>query len=410
MTATSRLGSTVAGVQISHPDRLIYPDLGISKIELARYFERIGDWILPHVAGRPLTLVHCPDGLAAPCLFLKHAKAWGPNALRRVSIQEKTKVGEYLVADSIEAVVSLAQMGIVEIHTWNSTAEDIERPNRLVWDLDPGPEVTWQQVVAAAQLVREVLTTLGLRSWVKTTGGRGVHVVVPLRPRLTVAACLQFSHAVAEVIERTNPRAYTTRFAKAGRERQILIDYLRNNRTNTSVCAFSPRARPGATVSMPLDWSELAEAPSRWTLATVPQRLARQTQDPWHLYWTTAETISEASFAAVTQMINGTSSEQEEDSMAKKKTARRAAAKRERIDTGTDTRFTRRSASGRFKESDDAGRSLTSDRRTRAVREVESGQGDRGDQRRRTSGARGRKSSGAARKSSGAARKAAKKR
>lgn len=136
-SATDSRTSTVVGVRISHPDRLIYPDLGISKIQLARYYEAIADWIVPHVAGRPLTLVHCPAGLASPCIYLKHAKAWGPSALRRVKIQEKTKVGEYLVADSIEAVVSLAQMGIVEIHTWNSTMENIERPNRIVWDLDP---------------------------------------------------------------------------------------------------------------------------------------------------------------------------------------------------------------------------------------------------------------------------------
>ena len=180
--AASDASSTVAGVRISHPDRVIYPCLGISKIQLARYYDRIGEWIVPHVAGRPLTLVHCPAGIGAPCHFLKHAKAWGPNALRRVRIQEKTKVGEYLVADSVEAVVSLAQMGIVEIHTWNSTADDAERPNRLVWDLDPGPVVSWNQVIAAAELVRDVLKTLKLRSWVKTTGGGGLHVVVPLKP------------------------------------------------------------------------------------------------------------------------------------------------------------------------------------------------------------------------------------
>ena len=297
--------SSVSGIRISHPDRLIYPDLGISKIQVARYFERIGDWILPHVSGRPLTLVHCPNGLAAPCNYLKHAKAWGPNALRRVRIQEKTKVGEYLVADSLEAVVSLAQMGIVEIHTWNSTAEDVTRPNRLVWDLDPGPEVTWQQVVTAARLIREILATLGLRSWVKTTGGRGLHVVVPLTPRRTVAGCLDFSRAVAEVIEHTNARAYTTRFAKAGRERKILFDYLRNNYTNTSVCAFSPRARPGATVSMPLAWDELRHAPERWTVTTAPRRVARLTRDPWEEYWTSGQDLSDTSFAAVTRTHGG---------------------------------------------------------------------------------------------------------
>jgi bifunctional non-homologous end joining protein LigD len=290
---------TVAGIRISHPDRLIYPDLGISKIQLARYYEEIAEWIVPHVVGRPLTLVHCPAGLAAPCIYLKHAKAWGPNALRRVKIQEKTKVGEYLVADSIEAVVSLAQMGIVEIHTWNSTVKDIERPNRIVWDLDPGPAVTWKQIVEAAGLVRAVLKTLGLTSWVKTTGGRGLHVVVPIRPALAVADCLTFSRAVSDSIARTDPALYTTSFAKLGRERKILIDYLRNNRTNTSVCAYSPRARPEAMVSMPLAWSDLSASPDRWTLSTVPRRLKRVRADPWAEYWTCHQEISHASFAAV---------------------------------------------------------------------------------------------------------------
>jgi bifunctional non-homologous end joining protein LigD len=298
--ATTVSTPTVAGVRISHPDRLIYPDLGISKIQLARYYERVADWIVPHVAGRPLTLLHCPAGLEAPCHFLKHAKAWGPSALRRVRIQEKTKVGEYLVADSVEAVVSLAQMGIVEIHTWNSTADDIDRPNRVVWDLDPGPQVSWKQVVKAATLVRDVLKTLGLRSWVKTTGGRGLHVVVPLKPKRTVAECLGFSRAVSEAIAKTDPRAYTTAFAKAGRERQILIDYLRNNRTNTSISAFSSRARAGATVSMPLGWTGLDEPPHRWTLLTVPRHLDRLRADPWKDYWSDAQLISEASFAAAT--------------------------------------------------------------------------------------------------------------
>jgi bifunctional non-homologous end joining protein LigD len=291
--------STVVGVRISHPDRLIYPDLGISKIQLARYYEEIADWIVPHVAGRPLTLVHCPAGLAAPCIYLKHAKAWGPSALRRVKIQEKTKVGEYLVADSTEAVVSLAQMGVVEIHTWNSTMEHIERPNRIVWDLDPGPAVTWKQVLTAAGLVRAVLNTLGLTSWAKTTGGRGLHVVVPIIPAREVPECLEFSRRVSDAIAKTDPRLYTTTFAKAGRERKILIDYLRNNRTNTSVCAYSPRARPGATVSMPLDWSDLTASPERWTLLTAAKRLKRLRSDPWAKYWDCHQEISHATFAAV---------------------------------------------------------------------------------------------------------------
>ncbi len=291
----------IAGVRISHPDRLVYADLGISKIDLARYYERIAAWIVPHAAGRPLTLVHCPSGLAKPCHYLKHAKAWGPSALRRVHLQEKTNVGEYLVADSLAGVVSLVQMGIVEIHTWNSMAEDIERPNRIVWDLDPGPGVSWAQIVAAAILVRDVLATLKLTSWVKTTGGRGLHVVVPLRPRRSIADCLTFSRAVSEVIAATDPRTYTTEFAKTKRGGRILIDYLRNNRTNTSVCAYSPRARAGATVSMPLRWNDLKDPPDRWTLLTLPQRLARQKTDPWKDYWHAAQVISAAAFRAVTR-------------------------------------------------------------------------------------------------------------
>jgi len=290
--------ATVAGVRISHPDRVIYPDLGMSKIDFARYFDKVADWIVPHVAGRPLTLLHCPAGIAAGCHFPKHVKAWGPSALRRVRIQEKTKIGEYLVADTIEAVVSLAQMGIIEIHTWNSIVGDVERPNRIVWDLDPGPDVSWSRVVKAAELVRDVLATMKLRSWVKTTGGRGLHVVVPLKPKRNVAECLDFSRAVSEAIVRSDPRTYTTEFAKSGRERKILIDYLRNNRTNTSVCAFSPRARLGAGVSVPLGWDELDKPPHRFTVLTVPRRVRRLRVDPWQDYWSDAQVISAASFAA----------------------------------------------------------------------------------------------------------------
>ena len=288
----------VAGVPISHPDRLIYPDLHISKLDLAQYFESIGEWIVPHVKGRPLTLVHCPDGLGAPCLYLKHAKQWGPNALRRVNIQEKTKVGQYLIADHVEAVVSLAQMGIVEIHTWNSTDDTIERPNRVVWDLDPGPQVTWRQVVAGAHLVRGVLKTLGLASWVKTTGGQGLHVVAPIKPVRDWSECLQFARDVSEAIEQTSA-IYTTAFAKRGRERKILIDYMRNNRTNTSVSAFSPRARPGGMVSMPLDWQELEDGPERWTLITAPKRLRRLRVDPWADYWQSKQQLKQDSIAAL---------------------------------------------------------------------------------------------------------------
>jgi bifunctional non-homologous end joining protein LigD len=291
--------AVVAGVPISHPDRPIYPELGLNKIDLARYVAAVAAWMMPHARGRPLTLVHCPAGVGESCLFLKHAKAWGPNALQRVRIQEKTKVGEYLVANTPEALVALAQMGIVEIHTWNSTIDDVERPNRLIWDLDPGPETTWPQTVNGARLLREVLSTLGLTSWVKTTGGRGLHVVVPIRPRLDWPACLDFARDLSQAIERTDGALYTTAFSKRGREAKILIDYLRNNRTNTSICAYSPRARPGAPVSMPLAWTDLGATPATFALPDVERRLARRRTDPWRDYWTASQLVTPAMVRAV---------------------------------------------------------------------------------------------------------------
>ena len=213
------------------------------------------------MAGRPLTLVHCPAGIAAPCNFLKHAKAWGPSALRRVHIQEKTKVGEYLVADSIEAVVSLAQMGIVEIHTWNSTADDVERPNRLVWDLDPGPEVSWNQVVKAAELVRDVLEDAA------------PHIMGQdhRRPR---TACRRAAEAKAN---RRGVSRFLARRERSDREdgSADLYDSFRKGGTRAAnshrlsekqphqhvgLCVL-PRARPGAAVSMPLGWNDLREPP-----------------------------------------------------------------------------------------------------------------------------------------------------
>jgi bifunctional non-homologous end joining protein LigD len=279
--------ATILDVEISHPDRILYPDLKLTKIDIARYYESIKEWIVPHVAGRPLTLVRCPEGIGGECFFMKHSKVWAPKALRRVRIKEKTKLGEYLLADDISGIVSLAQMDVLEIHTWNSVFEDVERPNRLVFDLDPGHEVDWPAVVRGARMVRDALTALKLESFVKTTGGRGLHVVVPLTPHADWTQCLDFSRALSERFEQAQPELYTTAFAKAGRSRKILIDYLRNNRTNTSIAAYSTRAREGAPVSVPLTWEELRVSldPRSLTVLTLPKRLARLKTDPWAGYW-----------------------------------------------------------------------------------------------------------------------------
>jgi bifunctional non-homologous end joining protein LigD len=202
-----------------------------------------------------------------------------------VRIPEKTKVGEYLVVDDGAALLSVVQMDVLELHTWNSTAERLEEPDRLVLDLDPGPEVRWPEVVRAARLARDALAAVGLAAFVKTTGGAGLHVVAPLVPA-PWQAVLALSRALATALARHDPRRLTTSFARAGREAKILVDYLRNNRTNTSVCAFSTRARPGATVSVPISWDELDPGlrPARFTLRTVPRRLRALREDPWAGY------------------------------------------------------------------------------------------------------------------------------
>jgi bifunctional non-homologous end joining protein LigD len=301
----------VGGIGISHADRTLFPAAGRTKLDLAQYYEAVADWMLPDLVDRPLTLVHCPNGVpekgaakGVDCVFMKHAKVWGPSAIRRVRIREKTKVGEYLIADSSAALIGLAQMNVLEIHTWNSRFARVEQPDRVVVDLDPGETVGWAAVVRAAKLVRDVLLAMDLESFVKTTGGRGLHVVIPIAPRADWTECLDFARHFALMLVRRQPELFTERFAKAGREDKILIDYLRNNRTNTSVAAYSTRARPDATVSTPLAWSELtaSKPPSRFTIDTVRKRLATLRADPWRGYRQSSQRISRTAIEALERM------------------------------------------------------------------------------------------------------------
>ena len=291
----------VRGVRISNADRVIYETPRLTKLDVARYYDLVAEAMMPHVDGRPLTLVRCGEGVAGGCFYMKHSKVWSPKVLKRVKIKEKTKIGDYLVIESPDAIVSLAQMGILEIHTWNTRYRKVEYPDRIVLDLDPGPEVPWATVVASAKVVRKLLQTLDLDSFVKTTGGKGIHVVVPLDPRHDWSACLELSRAAAEALTRHDPALFTTTFAKKGRENQILVDYMRNNRTNTSVAAFSTRAREGATVSMPLAWTELTAKldPAAFTVETVPARLQRQKNDPWAEYFRLKQRFSSKAVAAL---------------------------------------------------------------------------------------------------------------
>ena len=300
----------VAGISMSHPQRVLFPAVQATKLDLARYYEAMARWVVPHVADRPLTLVRCPTGVgsdaarrSADCFYMKHSKIWAPAPLRRVRIQEKTKLGEYLIADSVEALVGLVQMDVLEVHTWNACFSDLERPNRVVIDLDPGERVDWRDVVGAARLVRDLLAAIHLESFVKTTGGRGLHVVVPLKAAVGWDECLDFARAFAALVVRHQPALLTDRFAKSGRRNKILVDYLRNNRTNTSIAAYSTRARPDAPVSTPLSWAELFKTRRPgFTIATIPGRLARLKADPWKAYWRADQRLSPATIRAVEAM------------------------------------------------------------------------------------------------------------
>ena len=283
---------TIAGVKLTHPDRVLYPEIGLTKGDLARYYEAVADWILPHLADRPTTLLRCPDGVGAKCFFQRHARPGTGTALRRVRITMEAGRGDFLIADSVPALVELVQMGVLEIHTWNAVARQLERPDRAVFDLDPGPGVRWSQTLDAARRLRRALGAAKLESFVKTTGSKGLHVVVPLAPS-SWEKVTAFTRAVATEIARSEPERFTATMAKAARKGRIFIDYLRNTRGATSVSAFSTRATAEAPVSVPLAWDELApDLPSdHYTVKTVPRRLAALRVDPWARYWTLAQAL-----------------------------------------------------------------------------------------------------------------------
>lgn len=273
----------IAGVRLSNPDRILYTEQGIRKLDLASYFERVAPWLLPHVTGRPLTLVRCPEGSDKPCFFQKHAGAGVPDGIGRVRLREKEGSGTYLFIRDLRGLVSLAQIGVLEIHTWNCRADSAERPDRIVFDLDPGPGVPWERLVEAAPQVRDRLKELELRSFLKTSGGKGLHVVVPIARRHSWEEVLELARAIAEEMTREQPQHYTATAAKSRRHGKIFIDYLRNARGATAIAPYSPRARPGATVATPLEWNELDRrlTPGQFTIETLPQRLSVLERDPW---------------------------------------------------------------------------------------------------------------------------------
>ena len=273
----------IQGVTLSHPDKVLYPEQGVTKLALAEYYDCVADWILPHVQLRPISLVRCPMGRGHKCFFQRHAGSGIPPQIREIEIAGFEESGAYLYLTGAAGLIALVQMGVLEIHPWGCRTDNPERPDLIVFDLDPGEGLSFRDIVGAAKEVRQFLASLGIRSFVKTTGGKGLHVQLPIARRYSWAQAKSFARRAAELMAEAAPDRYLTRISKAERRGRIFIDYLRNDPTSTSIAPYSTRSREGAPVATPLDWDELTPKldPAKFTVSTVQQRLKRLRRNPW---------------------------------------------------------------------------------------------------------------------------------
>jgi len=272
--------NAIAGIVLTNPDKVLYPEAGFTKRDLAVYYATIGEWMLPHLEKRPLTLVRCPNGWEK-CFYQKNADSSTHEAISRVKVDTTGTL--YMTADSVSALVALLQMGVLELHPWGSREPKLGYPDRIIFDLDPDESVSWADVKQAVQIVRTLLDSIGLPAFLKTTGGKGLHVVVPIKPTVEWEQVKGFTKAVAELLERTFPDRFTSKLLKVSRHGRIFIDYLRNAEGATAVGPYSLRAKANAPVATPIAWSELTKDVryAHFNVQTVPQRLARMKSDPW---------------------------------------------------------------------------------------------------------------------------------
>ena len=271
----------VEGVRLSNPDKILYPEQGITKGDLADHYVAVAERMLPHVAGRPITLLRCPTGRQQNCFYQRHAGAGIPRQIEKVKVPGFDN--PFLFIRGLPGLIALVQIGVLEIHPWGVTVDRPERPDRVIFDLDPGEGLGFDAVVAAAHDVRERLADLGLASFVKTTGGKGLHVVLPIAPSLDWPVVKEWTRSLSEAMAADAPDRYLIRSAKAERKGRIFIDYLRNDPTSTAVGPYSTRARPGAPVAMPLAWEQLTDDldPAQFTVRTAADLVANRASDPW---------------------------------------------------------------------------------------------------------------------------------
>ena len=293
--------TSTAAVRFTHPDRVLYPRDGITKQELAEYYAAVSRWMIPHVKNRPLTLVRCPQGIGKQKFFQKNAKPPLPKAIRAIPIDDEGETLQYMAIDEQAGLLSLVQMSVVEIHTWGAHADDPEKPDFLVFDLDPDPAVKWANVIACAELMKKGLRELGLESYVKTTGGKGLHVCVPIARRIGWDEAKEFCRGFTELVVRLNPQAYVATMSKSQRTGKIFIDFFRNGRGATFIAPYSTRARDGAPVAMPLAWDELSPkiGPDHFHVRNVMKRMAHLSEDPWKDASSKKQVLSAAAIRAV---------------------------------------------------------------------------------------------------------------
>ncbi|HET6361098.1 MAG TPA: DNA ligase D [Gemmatimonadota bacterium] len=289
----------VAGVRLTHPERVLWSEEELTKEELAAHWLAVADRALAEIASRPLTLLRCPDGREGQCFFQKQSHVSIPNVVPRFDLVVDGEDVTYMMIDGESALVGLAQASVLEVHVWGSRVDRLEKPDRMIFDIDPGPDVVWPRVALAAVALRDLLADVGLESWLKSTGGKGLHVVVPIERRAGWEEVKAFSRAVAERLAEERPDEYTSKLPKKYREGRLYIDYLRNDRNSTAIAPYSTRARPGAPVAVPLAWEELLdhEETPVWTVRTVAERLTRT--NPWADLGAARQSITKAMKRAV---------------------------------------------------------------------------------------------------------------